>query len=148
MRLTAKVVVGFWQRPRCTGIAGIWARVAAAWEDAQNGKIARFGDNMREVAVTDGDKVEAQFAFRLFSSNGYGRVMLLPILTQVSDAEIDKIARRNMNKHTLLLMSCVSREAKTCCLLDSARIEVGIKPFLEARVHSKDLPQHLKICMV
>ena len=44
---------------------GAWARVAAAWADAQGAKVARFGDNMREVAVTEGDKVEAQIRFRL-----------------------------------------------------------------------------------
>ena len=60
MRLNRKVVVGFWQDEGVLAELGIWMRAACAWHDMQGMKIARFGDNMREVAVTEGDKVEAQ----------------------------------------------------------------------------------------
>jgi hypothetical protein len=60
MRLDRKVVVGYWQDQDVHAAIGTWARAACAWADWQGAKIARFGDNMREVAVTEGDKVEAQ----------------------------------------------------------------------------------------
>jgi len=60
MRIDRKVVVGHWQDPDVQKRIGFWTRVAAAWHDAQGARFARFGDNMREVAVTEGDKVEAQ----------------------------------------------------------------------------------------
>ena len=71
MRLNRKVVVGFWQENRVQEKLGAWARAAAAWHDWQGAKFCRFGDNMREVAVTEGDKVAAQIKFG-YSVNGYG----------------------------------------------------------------------------
>src|ERR1035437_5363882 len=55
-----KVIVGHWQSETVQQKLAVWMRVASAWADMQGMKIARFGDNMREVAVTEGDKVEAQ----------------------------------------------------------------------------------------
>ena len=71
MRLNRKVVVGFWQETAVQAQIGAWTRAAAAWHDWQGAKFCRFGDNMREVAVTEGDKVAAQIQFG-YSVNGYG----------------------------------------------------------------------------
>ena len=71
MRLDRKVVVGHWEDEDVQASLGVWARAACAWHDAQGAKIARFGDNMRQVAVTEGDKVEAQIRLG-YSVNGYG----------------------------------------------------------------------------
>ncbi len=71
MRLNRKVVVGHWQEPDVQASLGVWARAACAWHDAQGARVARFGDNMREVAVTEGDKVEAQMRLG-YDVNGYG----------------------------------------------------------------------------
>ncbi|MFN4257646.1 MAG: L-arabinose isomerase, partial [Saprospiraceae bacterium] len=60
LRLNRKVIVGHWLDPEVQHSLGVWARAACAWADAQQARIARFGDNMRSVAVTEGDKVEAQ----------------------------------------------------------------------------------------
>jgi len=60
MRKNRKVVVGHWQDPKAQAKIAVWMRVAAAWADAQNMLIIRFGDQMNNVAVTDGDKVEAE----------------------------------------------------------------------------------------
>ena len=68
MRLNRKVVVGFWQEKAVQEKLGAWARAAAAWADWQSAKFCRFGDNMREVAVTEGDKVSAQMQVRLLPS--------------------------------------------------------------------------------
>ena len=72
LRLDRKVVVGLLAgRRRCSDSIGAWCRAAAAWHDWQGAKFCRFGDNMREVAVTEGDKVAAQMQFG-YSVNGYG----------------------------------------------------------------------------
>jgi len=71
MRKNRKVIVGYWQDKEVLEEVGAWLRVAAAWHDSQGAKIARFGDNMRQVAVTEGDKVAAQITFG-YEVNGYG----------------------------------------------------------------------------
>ena len=60
MRKNRKVIVGHWQDPKAQAKIAVWMRVAAAWADAQDMLIIRFGDQMNNVAVTDGDKVEAE----------------------------------------------------------------------------------------
>jgi L-arabinose isomerase (EC 5.3.1.4) len=71
MRLNRKVVVGHWQDPQVVNELGVWLRAACGWHDWQGAKFVRFGDNMRQVAVTEGDKVEAEIRFG-YSVNGYG----------------------------------------------------------------------------
>ena len=60
MRKNHKTVVGYWKDPKTLERIAVWQRVAAAWADAQDMRILRFGDQMNNVAVTDGDKVEAE----------------------------------------------------------------------------------------
>lgn len=93
MRLSRKVVVGYWQDEDVLDKLGTWMRAAAAWHDARGAKLARFGDNMREVAVTEGDKVEAQIRMG-YSVNGYGVGDLVEYVSKVMDAEIDKLLSR------------------------------------------------------
>ena len=71
MRLSRKVVVGHWSDPEVQERIGAWMRAARAWHDWQGAKFVRFGDNMRQVAVTEGDKVAAEMQFG-FAVNGYG----------------------------------------------------------------------------
>ena len=93
MRLNRKVVVGFWQETAVQEQLGAWSRAAAAaWHDWQGAKFCRFGDNMREVAVTEGDKVSAQMQFG-FSVNGYGVGDLVKRVNEVTDEEIDAARR-------------------------------------------------------
>ena len=66
-----KVVVGHWSDPEVQDRIGAWMRAAHAWADWQGAKFCRFGDNMRQVAVTEGDKVAAEMKFG-FATNGYG----------------------------------------------------------------------------
>src|SRR5947199_8535663 len=60
LRLARKVIVGHWQDSDVQASLGAWARAACAWADWQGARVARFGDEMRAVAVTEGDRVEAQ----------------------------------------------------------------------------------------
>ena len=65
MRLARKVVVGHWEDPEVHERLGAWMRAARAWHDWQGAQVRRFGDNMRQVAVTEGDKVGAEMQLRL-----------------------------------------------------------------------------------
>lgn len=70
----------------------VWTRAAAGWNDWQGAKFVRFGDNMRYVAVTDGDKVEAEMKFG-FSVNTHGIGDLVKVISEVSDADVDKLTQ-------------------------------------------------------
>src|SRR5215469_11685638 len=86
MRLNRKVVVGHWQDKGVLSQIGGWCRVAAGWHDWQGARFVRFGDNMRFVAVTDGDKVEAELKFG-YSVNTHGIGDLVKVVNDgISDA--------------------------------------------------------------
>jgi L-arabinose isomerase len=128
MRINRKVVVGHWQEVEVQERIGIWTRAAVAWDDMQKAKIARFGDNMREVAVTEGDKVEAQIKFGL-SVNGFGVGDLVKIVNEVSEGEIDKLVKEYLD------MFEVAAEGKPGGKYHNnvryqARIEAGMRKFL------------------
>src|SRR4030042_1312670 len=129
MRINRKVVVGHWQEDDVQERIGVWTRAAAAWADYQTLKIVRFGDNMREVAVTEGDKVEAQIRFGL-SVNSYGVGDIVKVINEVSDAEVDKVVKEYEN-----LFQIADAGKKGGVLHKNvryqARIEIGIKSFLE-----------------
>ncbi|TFG63967.1 MAG: L-arabinose isomerase, partial [Spirochaetales bacterium] len=87
LRIERKVVVGHWQDGGALAHLDMWARAALAWHDSRTMKVARFGDNMREVAVTEGDKVEAQLTFG-YSVNGYGVGELAEHVRAAADSQI------------------------------------------------------------
>ena len=129
MRLDRKVVVGHWQDDEVHQELSTWMRAAGAWHDAQGLKIARFGDNMREVAVTEGDKVEAQIRFG-YSVHGYGVGDLVASVKAVTDADADKLMAEYDAQYT------VDKElraggTKRGNLREAARIELGMRRFLE-----------------
>jgi len=90
LKLPRKVVVGFWQDPETVAQVAAWTRAAAGWHESQHLKVARFGDNMREVAVTEGNKVSAEAVFG-YSVNGYGVGDLVERMNQFTDAEVEKL---------------------------------------------------------
>jgi L-arabinose isomerase len=124
-----KVVVGHWQDEDVQNKLAIWMRAASAWLDSQGAKIARFGDNMREVAVTEGDKVEAQMKLG-YSVNGYGLGDLSEFVNSVSDAELNKLINEYEQKYTFSDVLKKSGE-KHQSLRDAAKIEIGLRNFLE-----------------
>ena len=93
MRLARKVVVGHWSDPEVQDRLGAWMRAARAWHDWQGAKFCRFGDNMRQVAVTEGDKVAAEMKFG-FATNGYGVGDLVAEVNAVSDAKVKALGER------------------------------------------------------
>jgi len=129
MRINRKVVVGHWQDTDVENKIAIWCRAAVAWNDMQNMKIARFGDNMREVAVTEGDKVAAQIKFGV-SVNGYGVGDIVKIITEVTENEIDRLFKEYTE-----IFEISDKAKQTGNFKESvnyqARIELGIHKFLE-----------------
>jgi L-arabinose isomerase len=126
MRLERKVVAGHWQDIDVQTELGTWARAACAWHDAQGARFARFGDNMREVAVTEGDKVEAQIRLG-YAVNGYGVGDLAEYVRTVQDAEIATLLEEYNERYEV----AVSSESDIHSLREAARLEVAIRRFLE-----------------
>jgi L-arabinose isomerase len=129
LRLPRKVVVGHWEAPAVLEKLSGWMRTAAAFTDGRSLKVARFGDNMREVAVTEGDKVEAQIKLG-WSINGYGVGDLVKVVKEISDADVDKLVKSYADEYE------IAADAKSGAGLErvkvQARIELGLKTFLEA----------------
>jgi L-arabinose isomerase len=128
LRLNRKVVVGHWQEANVQARIGTWARAAAAWHDWQTAKFCRFGDNMREVAVTEGDKVAAQMQFG-YSVNGYGVGDLVKYVNATSDGQIDRLVNEYESSYTLVPMLRKNGSMRKS-LRDAARIEIGLRTFL------------------
>jgi L-arabinose isomerase len=128
LRINRKVLVGHWKDPRVGAGLGVWMRVAAAWHDSRAMKIARFGDNMRQVAVTEGDKVEAEIRFGV-SVNGYGLGDLVDAQASVTDLDVDRLC--DEYAATYKLMGGLERGgARHASLRDAARIELALRTFL------------------
>ncbi|MGD2155423.1 MAG: L-arabinose isomerase [Anaerolineales bacterium] len=129
LRINRKVVVGHWQDEGVLAELDTWARAACAWHDAQGAKIARIGDNMREVAVTEGDKVAAQMQFG-YSVNGYGLGDLVAYVDSVTDVEIDHLVREYEQRYAIS-PSLMPNGDKRESLREAAKIEIGLRMFLE-----------------
>jgi L-arabinose isomerase len=125
LRLARKVVVGHWQDEEVHDRVGAWMRAACGWAETRRLKVVRFGDNMREVAVTEGDKVAAQRQLG-YSVNGYGVGDLVAAVRQVSDAEVDAVVKQ-YREHYLVKVD----DAHQASLRVQARIEAGMRAFLQ-----------------
>jgi L-arabinose isomerase len=130
MRIRRKVVAGHWQDPSVIRQIADWTRAAAGWNDWQGAKFLRFGDNMRQVAVTEGDKVEAELKFG-YSVNTYGVGDLVHIIQSVSDGEVNELVEEYAKSYHLS-SSLKKGNANHEALKDAARIETGIKKMLVA----------------
>jgi L-arabinose isomerase len=130
MRLNRKVVVGFWRDGAVQARIGAWTRAAAAWHDGQGAKICRFGDNMREVAVTEGDKVAAQMQFG-YSVNGYGVGDLVRKIQHVTESEVGRLVK-DYEVSYKVAENLRAGGAQRASLREAARIEAGLRGFLTA----------------
>ena len=126
MRLSRKIVVGHYQDPEAVERIAVWIRVASAYDDSRNMKVARFGDNMREVAVTEGNKVSAQLKMG-YSVSGYGTGDLVKAVNEVSDSDIRQKLENYSSEYRM------TKEVATAeSLKEAARIEIGMESFLES----------------
>ena len=130
MRMSRKVIVGHWQDPEVIQELNTWCRAAAGWHDWQGAKFVRFGDNMRYVAVTDGDKVEAEFKFG-YAVNTHGIGDLVQVINETSDAAVDALTQQYEDEYK---MAASLRKAgeQNSSLREAAKIEIGLRTFLEA----------------
>jgi L-arabinose isomerase len=128
LRLERKVVVGHWEDEGVHARIGAWTRAACARRDWETARIARFGDNMREVAVTEGDKVEAERRLG-FSINGYGVGDLVAVVNEATDAEVDALIETYLDEYEVEVALRPGGD-RAGSLRDGARIELGLRRFL------------------
>ena len=129
MRLNRKVVVGHWEDENVRERINVWCRAAAGWHDWQGAKFVRFGDNMRQVAVTDGDKVEAEWKFG-YSVNTHGIGDLVAVINETTDSEIDALIDVYHTEYQVV-EALTKKGAQHQSLRDAAKIEIGLRKFLE-----------------
>ncbi len=129
MRRKRKIIVGHWKTPSVQRQLNNWTRVALGWHELQTLKVARIGDNMREVAVTEGDKVQAQIRFG-FSVNGYDTTDVLKHMNAISDQALQALLDEYENQYQLTA-SLQKGGAQRASLVEAAKIELALKGFLE-----------------
>ena len=129
MRLPRKVVVGHWQDPEVQERLAAWIRVARGWQDLQGARFARFGDNMRRVGVTEGDKVAAETRFG-YEVDGYGIGALAASVESVSDGAVSALCEEYAATYAVAkdLRKGGGRHAS---VREAARIELGLRAFLK-----------------
>ncbi|MBS1978953.1 MAG: L-arabinose isomerase [Bacteroidetes bacterium] len=128
MRINRKVVVGHWKDANAVAGIAMWLRAACAWNDWQGAKFCRFGDNMRNVAVTEGDKVEAEIKFG-YAVNGYGVGDLVKVIQSVPDDDVNRTVQQYEDLYGLV-PDLQKRGTKRASLVEAARIETGLRAFL------------------
>ena len=122
-----KVVNGYYDTARVRAVVDVWGRAAAAWLDSQTMKVARIGDNMRDVAVTEGNKVDAQIQFG-YTVDGFGVGDVLKYISSVSESQISGLVEEYLDLYTVPDRS----ERAMHSIREAARQEIGIRSFLEA----------------
>jgi L-arabinose isomerase len=130
LRRSRTTVVGHWRDPEVVDRIGVWARAACGVHELQRLRLARFGDNMRQVAVTEGDKVEAQI--RLGARvDGYGVGDLVAAVRAATDADVDRLVDEYDASYRMAPSLRPGGDRRPA-LREAARIEVGLRTFLEA----------------
>jgi L-arabinose isomerase len=130
MGIARKVIAGYWGDPEVRSRIAGWMRTAVAFTEGRQLKVARFGDNMRQVAVTEGDKVEAQIKLG-WSISGYGIGDLVEYINKVTDDEVDQLYAE-YDKQYEITAKAVTDSSIRESIREQARIELGMKAFLEA----------------
>jgi L-arabinose isomerase len=130
LRLNRKVVVGHWSDTEVQDRLATWMGAARAWHDWQGAKFCRFGDNMRQVAVTEGDKVAAEAKLG-YAVNGYGVGDLVKSINAAGEKAVDRLCDEYEQLYTV---TAELRKGGTRheSLRDGARIELGLRAFLKA----------------
>jgi len=128
MGITRRIVSGHVSDPTVQERIGTWARAARGWREISSLRLARFGDNMRDVAVTEGDKVEAEIRFGV-SVNTYGVNDLVAVVDHIADADVDALVTEYADLYELAPELAVGGERHES-LRYGARIEAGLRQFL------------------
>jgi len=128
MKIARKVVVGYWEDTRVIDKVGKWMRSAVGYVESRKLKVARFGDNMRSVAVTEGDKVEAQICLG-WTVDGYGIGDLVHRVNKVTESEIDEMMKVYEEMYDLCEAAKTDGPARDAIKVQ-AKYEIGMKAFL------------------
>ena len=126
--LKRAIVAGHWQDEETVRRIGVWARAAAAVTEGRTARFVRFGDNMREVAVTDGDKVAAQIRFG-WSVNSYGVGELAQRVARVAAADVDALIDTYRQAYAIDA-GLLADPKQLGRLKGQARLELAIRAFL------------------
>ena len=129
LNIARKVVVGHYSNLQFTARIGKWARAATGWDALNHLKVCRIGDNMRDVAVTEGDKVEAENKFGV-RVNTWSVNELTARVKAVSDKQVQAVVDEYFNNYNVVPELCFGGK-KHQSLIDAARIEIGLRSFLE-----------------
>ena len=124
--IARKVVAGYWEDSAVAARISVWMNASVGFSEGFNLKVARFGDNMREVAVTEGDKVEAQIKFG-WSINGYGLGELSERVDSVAESRIDELLEEYKSLYDIPDTSESALES----IRYQARLELAMKDFME-----------------
>ncbi len=130
MRKQRKVITGHWEDPKLIGQLAWWTRAAAGWHDWQGARFLRIGDNMRQVAVTEGDKVEAEIKFG-YSVNTQGIGDLVDCIDAISNNDVEMLVEE-YEKRYHVVKDLKKGNIKHESLKDAASIELGLKKMLIA----------------
>jgi L-arabinose isomerase len=128
MKIKRKVVVGHWENQEVRQRIGSWMNTAVAVSESKVLKVARFGDNMRQVAVTEGDKVEAQIKFG-WTVNGYGVGDLVEYMDAVTEEELNQLMAEYEEKYDIAPEGRTEGPVRDS-IRYQGRIELGMKAFL------------------
>ncbi len=129
LRMPRKVVVGYWKDVNTQEKIASWMRVCVGWADSQNLRIIRFGDNMNNVAVTDGDKVEAEIRLGYHVDNA-PIATLVPYVEAVTEKEIDALINEYESLYDFA-DDCKKGAEKHQFVRDAAAQEIGLRRFLQ-----------------
>ena len=127
--IARKVVVGHWEDGEVRDSIAGWMRTAAAYAESRRLKVARFGDNMRQVAVTEGDKVEAQIKLG-WSVNGYGIGDLVQSMNEVGDDEVKALLNEYADLYSITKEGLSDGPVRDS-IAYQAQIEIALRRFLE-----------------
>jgi L-arabinose isomerase len=131
MRRNRKVVAGHWTDVRVQQRIAVWMRVCAAWADAQHLTLVRFGDNMNHVAVTDGDRLEAEMRLG-YHVDYYGIGEIAERQQAVSEADIDALMAEYTELYTFA-PDCLPGKRNHGQVRQAARIEIALRRFLQEK---------------
>jgi L-arabinose isomerase len=130
LRRPYNVAVGHWREERVKERLVAWMGVCSALRESRSLKVARFGDNMRGVAVTEGDKIEAQIRFG-FEVDAFSVGNLVAAVSQISEAEVGRLVSEYEDSYDLSERVRAGAPGRRN-VLDAARIELGLSAFLQS----------------
>ncbi|EJC6929980.1 L-arabinose isomerase [Vibrio parahaemolyticus] len=130
LNIERKVVVGHWQEPQVHRDIDDWCRAAIGVNAGQHLKVARFGDNMRQVAVTEGNKVSAQIQFG-YEVNAYGLGELSDVVNSISDADVNHQLDEYASVYEMSPDLINDSDLKKL-MTQEARLELGMESFLKS----------------